>query len=312
MNRTALTIQMLLLLKSRGLMKKQEIAEALEVNPRNIVEFKRELETAGYDIETRPGQHGGYLLRDAAFFPLANLTILQRESLVSAKDYLLASQHPLINKSFKEGYQLMIANETQPASLATKTAHRYTMSLQEIESHISKLTEAITQQKRVRLVYRRGLTNTKEHIFEPYHNFEVNQGFYTIGFIKYGDVSTFKINRIVKLEVLAETYVLDRHFNINQEIDDFGFRFDEAFNLHLRITGAPHYAEHLYGDQQKIKIINDQDFELFVQTRGKIATIRLVLEMGGNVQVISPAWLIDEVLKQHQQITKIYDLETLK
>lgn len=290
-------------------MKKQEIADELEVNPRNIIEFKRELETAGYYIESLPGQHGGYLLKDAAFFPLAPLSLEQRESLINAKDYLLNSQHPLINKPFKQGFQQLVANEQGAGSLASKDVHRYTMPLATMEQHLAKLTQAIAQKSRVRLIYQKGLVSTKEYVFEPYHTFEINQGFYTIGYLKYEGVSTFKINRIVELEVLEESFLRDPYFNLNQEIDDFGFRFHQVHQLHLIIRNAPHYAEQIYGENQRIEIINDQDFELFVETRGKIATIRLVLEMGGNVEVCSPAWLIDEVKYHYQQLSKYYHLD---
>lgn len=41
MNRTALCIRMLALLKVRGRMRIDEIAEALETNPRNVREFRK-------------------------------------------------------------------------------------------------------------------------------------------------------------------------------------------------------------------------------------------------------------------------------
>ena len=47
MNRTNLCIRMLQLLKARGKMNTTQLADALEVNPRNIREFKKELVLAG-------------------------------------------------------------------------------------------------------------------------------------------------------------------------------------------------------------------------------------------------------------------------
>ncbi len=43
MNRTNLCIRMLQLLKARGKMNTTQLASELEVNPRNIREFKKEL-----------------------------------------------------------------------------------------------------------------------------------------------------------------------------------------------------------------------------------------------------------------------------
>ena len=53
MNRTSLCIRMLLILKANATkqnpINSKELAQALEVNPRNIREYKRELITAGYN-----------------------------------------------------------------------------------------------------------------------------------------------------------------------------------------------------------------------------------------------------------------------
>ena len=57
MNRTSLCIKMLLLLKSRGKMNTSELAQQLETNPRNIREFRKELEVAGYNIKEIKGEN---------------------------------------------------------------------------------------------------------------------------------------------------------------------------------------------------------------------------------------------------------------
>ena len=69
MNRTALCIRMLALLKVRGRMRIDEIAEALETNPRNVREFRKELEIAGYPIIQTTGRYGGYQLDTSALLP---------------------------------------------------------------------------------------------------------------------------------------------------------------------------------------------------------------------------------------------------
>ena len=70
MNRTALCIRMLALLKVRGRMRIDEIAEALETNPRNVREFRKELEIAGYPIIQTTGRYGGYQLDNVLRFCL--------------------------------------------------------------------------------------------------------------------------------------------------------------------------------------------------------------------------------------------------
>lgn len=58
MNRCALTIRMLMILRARGTkypVSTRVLAQELETNPRNIREFKKELVTAGFNIIEKKG-----------------------------------------------------------------------------------------------------------------------------------------------------------------------------------------------------------------------------------------------------------------
>lgn len=62
MNRTGKCIKMLLLLNERDGLSKTEIAKAIETNPRNVQEYRRELEAAGFKFHVTAGRYGGYYL----------------------------------------------------------------------------------------------------------------------------------------------------------------------------------------------------------------------------------------------------------
>ena len=51
MKRCAACIRMLQLLRSRGFMTREELAQELNTNVRNILEYRKELEEVGYVIE---------------------------------------------------------------------------------------------------------------------------------------------------------------------------------------------------------------------------------------------------------------------
>ena len=55
MKRCAACIRMLQLLRSRGFMTREELAQELDTNVRNILEYRKELEEAGYVIEGTTG-----------------------------------------------------------------------------------------------------------------------------------------------------------------------------------------------------------------------------------------------------------------
>ena len=69
MGKASMCIQMLELLNTGRVYKKSELAELLNTNPRNLIEYKKELEEAGYEIESIPGNYGGYRLLKSNVIP---------------------------------------------------------------------------------------------------------------------------------------------------------------------------------------------------------------------------------------------------
>ena len=88
MNRTNLCIRMLQLLKARGKMNTAQLAQELEVNPRNIREFKKELVLAGYNVEERKGRYGGYVLNDSFDLPVFMFTDEEKSALLQSYQFM--------------------------------------------------------------------------------------------------------------------------------------------------------------------------------------------------------------------------------
>ena len=63
-------------------MRKEELAKELDVNPRNIIEYRKELEAAGYDIITTSGKYGGYALDGGNPFAYAGIYSEREKSII--------------------------------------------------------------------------------------------------------------------------------------------------------------------------------------------------------------------------------------
>ena len=75
MYKTASCIKLIQLLSSRyDFTSKDEIASFLEINPRNIREYIKEIEVAGYSVESKKGKFGGYRLVNRNLLPSLSLT----------------------------------------------------------------------------------------------------------------------------------------------------------------------------------------------------------------------------------------------
>ena len=70
-------LRMLAILRSRGKVTRQELAEELEVNPREITRYKEDLESAGVTITNIKGKYGGYVLESKDY--LLNLGLSNDE-----------------------------------------------------------------------------------------------------------------------------------------------------------------------------------------------------------------------------------------
>ena len=89
MSRTANCIKMLQMLNSGRIIKISEFAEEFETNPRNIIEYRKELEDAGYSIITIPGKDGGYKLHKEDLFPTLKLSGEEKDALNECFSFVL-------------------------------------------------------------------------------------------------------------------------------------------------------------------------------------------------------------------------------
>ena len=87
-SKTTLCIEMLQILNSGRVYKISELANLLETNPRNIIEYKKELEDATYVIINKPGKYGGYKLAETCTIPSLKLTEDEKRILQVATDFI--------------------------------------------------------------------------------------------------------------------------------------------------------------------------------------------------------------------------------
>ena len=102
MGKASMCIQMLELLNTGRVYKKSELAELLNTNPRNLIEYKKELEEAGYEIESIPGNYGGYRLLKSNIIPAIYLNCIEKSVVVEAYNYVLSKNDFLKKKIFEK------------------------------------------------------------------------------------------------------------------------------------------------------------------------------------------------------------------
>ncbi len=97
MGKAAMCIDLLRILSTGRVYSITELSDKLDTNPRNIYEYKKELEECGYNIVSKPGRYGGLILKNSNLLPQLKLTEPEKKAIKESYEYL-SSQKSFMNK----------------------------------------------------------------------------------------------------------------------------------------------------------------------------------------------------------------------
>jgi predicted DNA-binding transcriptional regulator YafY len=317
MNRTALSIRMLLLLKSRGKMKKKDIAEALETNPRNIIEFKRELEVAGYAIAYENGPYGGYYLMDRSIFPVAALSEKERIAVKRFDDFSEDYRNFLLYDHLKDAVTKILA-ASQSDIVSNTFLHvikKFPMSKDEQDLQDIYLKVHTGIQNRQKLMIRYDSLNSgnkKERIVHPYELFQYSDSWYMIAYEESKKTFIcFKLVRITYIDNLNDKFEFDKTFDVTQYIDNYGIKMDgQKMKVKLKLY-APHnriVSERIIGEGQKMSHYDGYSI-LEVTMSGDFIIKQFILGMGKSCEVLAPKRLRESIHKELEAQLEVYRIK---
>lgn len=315
MNRTALSIQMLLLLKSRGKMKKKEIAEALETNPRNIIEFRKELEVAGYAIGYENGPYGGYYLMDQSVFPVSALSDKEKLAIQRFDDFSGEYRNFLLYDDLREALTKILA-ATRAKYVSNSFVHvikKFPLSKDEedLQDIYMKVHSAILSRQKLKIVYdSMNSDNQDERLVHPYELFQYSDDWYMIAYSERKKRFVhFKLVRIRYIENLSEKFIFDSSFDVKRHIDDYGFKLEgQRIRIKLKLTAPLNklVGERILGEHQQLTH-HDGYSLLEVTMTGKYIIKQFILGMGSRCEVLSPKSLREEIIEELRIQTRLYE-----
>ena len=313
MSKTALSIQMLEILYSRNIVGIAELAKILDTNPRNIPEYKKVLEEAGYIIDTVPGRYGGYVLNKKYTFPATRLTDTEKDGLMQGFDYLL-SRNDFMRK---DDYSRAMA-KISSALMATDTpentliANRFPLAMpqEEIEERYAAMAHCIANKLAIEMEYL-PLTNTiTKRVLHPYKLFMYNNAWFVIGFDESSsNFRYFKLNRIQSFNITNQKFRIPLTYNERDYLDEFGMRQNgEWYPIKLKLSGkyAMLVKERIYGKNQTVEAVDQNTSILSVEMQNKEDILAFVLGFGANCEVLEPEWLCGSVTETANKIINKY------
>lgn len=313
LNRTALCIKMLELLSTKRIYKIAELAELLETNPRNILEYKKELEVAGYYIESIPGKYGGYYLNQNNLIYPINFTDEERKIFNHGIDYVLSRNEFLQKKDFEivvSKIQTAINQKNNFNELIV--INRFPLAMPEIEvmKRYKAVSECIEGNYVLEIEYLSQKNINKKYNVHPYKLFVYNNSWFIIALNeKHDSISYYKLNRIINYSITNQIFKKKSDFNVSDYLDEYGMKnYGEWFKIEAFVFNqyASLIKERVYGKNQKIETIDDKTTYISVEMQNYESIKTFILGFGSNIKVINPQTLIEELLIETNKINAIY------
>ena len=319
MGKAAMCIQMLQILNSGKTYKVSELANLLDTNPRNIIEYKRELEEIGYYIVSVPGKCGGYRLDKTETIPSLKFTEEEKKAIAEASAYLNARSDFPWKKDFETAMGKTFSSfksheELEELSVIDKRP--LAMSGDERLKRFKAIDDSIKKSRILNIDYLSNDNEVRNRNIHPYKLFIYNNAWFVIGFCELaGDIRFFKINRIERFSLTDKKFRKRLSYNERDYFDENGFKggagstnHDDWTHIKIKLTGAPamYIKEYVYGKNQVITAVDKNTTVLECDMQYRSNVLRFVLGFGADCEVLEPEWLKEEVINTARIIFKQY------
>ena len=199
MSKVSNAITMLELLQSGRKYSINELASILEVSERMIRVYKEDLEKAGIYIDTIMGPYGGYVLNQSIRMPVRKF---------KKKDYELLDKYITLEQDEQIKEKLTLLQDKIKGVYAGSKVEAKELNLKdETLMKYNLLTRAIKERRKVFIRYYSYNKGENDRTICPAEMFLFQDGWYVAAFcLKKNDIRHFELKRIIKIELLEETF----------------------------------------------------------------------------------------------------------
>ena len=313
MSKALACIEMLKYLNTGRIYKVSELADLLETSSRNIIEYKRVLDDAGYFIESISGRYGGYKLNKSVLFPMLRMTDQEKEALTESVNYVLSKKDFMYKDNFQSAMGKVLSNTAYVEGsngLLVVDKYQLTMDEKDIKERYLLIEKAINKRIVVEVEYNSLKNGLKVHVLHPYKLFIYNNSWFFLAYNpEVGEVWYFKLNRIKSCKFTDKKYYKDKFFDEKKYFDEFGMKNNgEYYHVELIAsnTRTMLMKERVYGKNQVIEELEDGTIKVSLDMQNKNMILSYILQCGNEVKVLSPDWLVEELLKTIEEIKSKY------
>ena len=320
MGKAAMCIKMLQVLNTGRIYKVSELAELLETNPRNIIEYKKELDEiastagSGFYIDTIPGRYGGYKLNGNITLPAFQFTKKEKDVMSEALNYLLEKNDFLHKDTLEEAFAKIFSNidsKDKKEKLLSVDKYQLQMKPEEIEERHAFLENCIKAKESIEMAYLSLKSGEKIHVVDPYTLFLYNNSWFFLGWDhEAGEVYYYKLNRIKSMKLINKKFQVYKYFKAENYFNESGLKNNgEYHHVSLIATGtrAMLLKERVYGKNQVITELEDGSIKVELDMQNDNTIVSFALSCGDEVTILEPQWLIDQVKTKIDSIRSKYE-----
>lgn len=300
MNRTSLCIRMLLILKANATkqspINSKELAQALEVNPRNIREYKRELITAGYNIQEIKGRYGGYYLDETSIFPALRLDKQEEQALLEAKHFIQTQQFE--KKSNFNSAVDKVLNSSRDMNLIFPIYMddpNIQMSKKEL-SMLHTVQDALEMNHSIELTYQAKRQQASEtYLVDPYELIHYHDAYYVLGYNHTRQdyrMYRFSSERMKKVVCSEKRFTRDVDFHVEAHIGKNSLIKGEFYRVTvwvspaiLRLFKEAYWGLDFREEEENIYSFLVEDLYLLY---------RQLFSFGKDIRILSPEQIVNE------------------
>ena len=300
MNRTSLCIRMLLILKANATkqspINSKELAHALEVNPRNIREYKRELITAGYNIQEIKGRYGGYYLDETSIFPALRLDKQEEQALLEAKHFIQTQQFE--KKSSFNSAVNKVLNSSRDMNLIFPIYMddpNIQMSKKEL-SMLHTVQDALEMNHSIELTYQAKRQQASEtYLVDPYELIHYHDAYYVLGYNHTRQdyrMYRFSSERMKKVVCSEKRFTRDVDFHVEAHIGKNSLIKGEFYRVTvwvspaiLRLFKEAYWGLDFREEEENIYSFLVEDLYLLY---------RQLFSFGKDIRILSPEQIVNE------------------
>lgn len=182
---------------------------------------------------------------------------------------------------------------------------------QESPAHVSRLTTAALEQRRVEMTYNSFRSRkVKSYVIEPYQVYYAQGGLYVFaGVPAYGEARQFAVERIRSLRMTDDRFDAKVSLDSSQLADSLGVNLGgrpETVTIEFQPEAAPYVTEREYHPSQTLEALGDGRVILKMKVVVDFALGAWVLSFGRNARVLGPPRLVRSIHEQIEDMRALY------